>query len=158
METAAAASAAAAETLFETRVRRLAAESVNSVTSALEVAGAAGVVVLAGAGVAKAGAALAFLSNSSSNRRLEALALFEFNSDRQSDRHTKKPAEYLVMLLMALPDPAPNKASVAPPPKATPAPASFFGIWINTRRIRNRQFKTRINVKNPINKLIIQIR
>ena len=41
---------------------------------------------------------------------------------------TKKIAvEYFVIFVSAVPVPAPNKASVAPPPNAVPMPASFFG-------------------------------
>src|SRR5205823_4212977 len=56
---------------------------------------------------------------------------------------------------VAVPEPAPNRASVAPPPNATPAPASFLGNWISTSKIRNRQSSTRMTVNRPIVKLII---
>ena len=39
----------------------------------------------------------------------------------------KMPAEYLVMAVRAVPEPAPKSASVAAPPNAMPAPASFLG-------------------------------
>ena len=42
-------------------------------------------------------------------------------------RTKKMPVVYLVILVKAVPLPAPNKASVVPPPKAWPMPASFFG-------------------------------
>src|SRR5213596_3258396 len=45
--------------------------------------------------------------------------------NRASPRNS--PAQYLVILVSAVPEPAPNKASVAAPPKAMPAPASFLG-------------------------------
>ena len=42
-------------------------------------------------------------------------------------RAKNTPATYFVILVSALPEPAPNSASAAPPPNASPAPASFFG-------------------------------
>jgi hypothetical protein len=44
-----------------------------------------------------------------------------------SERTKNIVATYLVSLVSALPAPAPNSASDAPPPKASPAPASFLG-------------------------------
>src|SRR5439155_18915349 len=47
--------------------------------------------------------------------------------ERNSANPRNTPAQYLVILVSAVPEPAPNKASVAAPPKAMPAPASFLG-------------------------------
>ncbi len=44
-----------------------------------------------------------------------------------NDSPRKIPAVYFVILVSALPEPAPNSASAVPPPNAMPAPASFFG-------------------------------
>src|SRR5262245_21196050 len=43
--------------------------------------------------------------------------------DRNRARPKKMPAQYLVIFVSAVPEPAPNKASVVAPPKAMPAPA-----------------------------------
>src|SRR5208283_2171185 len=48
-------------------------------------------------------------------------------------RTKNPPAKYLVILVNTVPDPAPKSASVAAPPKAKPAPASFFGSCMRTR-------------------------
>src|SRR2546423_6252859 len=74
--------------------------------------------------------------------------------ESNSDKPRKSPAAYLVILVNAVPEPAPNKASVAPPPKAMPAPASFLGSWIKTSKINSRQSSTRMTVRKPIRKLI----
>lgn len=54
-------------------------------------------------------------------------------------RAKNMPAQYLVILVRTLPEPAPNRASVAPLPKANPAPASFLGSCSSTRRTRRTQ-------------------
>src|ERR1039458_6650484 len=64
-------------------------------------------------------------------------------------------AEYLVALVRKFPEPEPNKASVAAPPNARPAPASFFGNCISTSRISNRQVNIMTTVKNPISNNIV---
>ena len=51
----------------------------------------------------------------------------EFRIPRTSDSPRNVAEVYFVILVSALPDPAPKSASVVPPPKARPAPASFFG-------------------------------
>jgi len=78
-----------------------------------------------------------------------------FNMARTSAMAKNNPAVYFVIFVSALPEPAPNSASVAAPPKAIPAPASFFGNCTRTSKIKNKQFTTRMNVKNPINKLML---
>src|SRR4051794_33671546 len=50
-----------------------------------------------------------------------------FRIQSKKVRTKKIPVTYLVILVSAVPLPAPNKASVAPPPKAWPMPASFLG-------------------------------
>ena len=57
----------------------------------------------------------------------------------------KMPAAYFVILVSTLPEPAPKSASVAAPPKAMPAPASFLGNCnsINsTSRTQSRNINT----------------
>ena len=68
------------------------------------------------------------------------------------------PAEYLVMVVRALPDPAPNRASVAAPPKAMPAPASFLGSCSNTRNTSKTQSKNINTVRNIYNMLIVLVK
>ena len=72
---------------------------------------------------------------------------------RQSAK--KMPEVHFVIFVSTLPEPAPNSASVAPPPKATPMPASFLGNCNSTRNTKMMQSSTKKNVKNPIIKLII---
>src|SRR6185369_4124870 len=76
-------------------------------------------------------------------------------SPRISAKATKIIVAYLVILVSALPEPAPNKASAAPPPNASPAPASFLGNCTKISKINNRQLSTRIKVSTPAIKLII---
>src|SRR5439155_542032 len=73
------------------------------------------------------GPAAVFFFNSSSSFRPPSSAWWARMTDKSSDSPRNAPAEYLVILVKAVPEPAPNRASVAPPPKATPAPASFLG-------------------------------
>src|SRR5580658_486926 len=64
------------------------------------------------------------------------------------------PATYLVILVSTLPEPAPNRASVAAPPKAMPPmPASFLGNCSSTRKTSRTQ-STNINTDNNINNII----
>src|SRR6185437_4316571 len=62
----------------------------------------------------------------------------------------KMPPEYFVALVRKLPEPAPNNASVAAPPKASPAPASFFGNCISTKTTRMAQSITIITLSTMI--------
>src|SRR5256885_16997593 len=67
----------------------------------------------------------------------------------------KMPVAYLVILVRALPLPAPKRASVAVPPKACPTPASFLGNCTRTSKIRNSESSTSTTVKKPIIQSII---
>ncbi len=67
----------------------------------------------------------------------------------------KMPAEYLVMVVSAVPDPAPKSASAAEPPNAMPAPASFLGTCTRIKSISTMQFRNMIADKNPNNIAII---
>ena len=60
------------------------------------------------------------------------------------------PVEYFVIFVSALPLPAPKSASVALAPKAWPRPASFFGNWTSTSRIKKSESNTSTPVKKPI--------
>src|ERR1051326_1275652 len=79
------------------------------------------------AGVTRAGGVDACLEISCSSRRVLCLAACMFSTESRIDKPTKNVAEYLVILVSAFPEPGPNRASVAAPPKAMPAPASFLG-------------------------------
>src|SRR6266511_2881713 len=85
------------------------------------------------------GADAVFFFNSSSNFRPPSTDWCARMAESSSDRPRNTPAEYLVILVSAVPDSAPHKASVAPPPNAIPAPASFFGSLIRISSINNRQ-------------------
>src|SRR5438128_1191662 len=61
---------------------------------------------------------------SKSGRRRTSCA---FRTQSKSVRTKKMPVVYLVIFVKAVPLPAPKRASVVPPPKAWPMPASFFG-------------------------------
>ncbi len=74
--------------------------------------------------------------------------------ERTRERPIKPPAQYLVTLVRTVPEPAPKRASVAPPPNARPMPASFFGSWIRMSRIRKRLTTIRTKVRNPISRLM----
>ena len=72
------------------------------------------------------------------------------NQARRMQRPRKTPPVHLVMVVSALPAPAPNRVSTAPEPNAMPMPASFLGSWIRTSRPRRRHTSTRRKLKRPI--------
>src|SRR6266436_2442060 len=78
-------------------------------------------------------------------------------TESTSARKKKPPAAYLVILVSTVPEPAPNKASVAVAPNARPAPASFFGSWISTKKTRITQSSTITNVNRAIKNPIITV-
>ena len=65
------------------------------------------------------------------------------------------PAEYLVMVVRALPEPAPKSASVAAPPNAMPAPASFLGNCSRIKRISTMLSKNRMPDKKKSKMVVI---
>ena len=65
------------------------------------------------------------------------------------------PAEYFVMVVSALPEPAPKSASVAAPPNAMPAPASFLGNCSKIKSISTMESKKRTADKKNSNMVII---
>src|SRR6185295_18582583 len=67
-------------------------------------------------------AAAAFLRRPSSRAPPLPLPRCVFKIDSKSDSPRNRPEQYFVILVNAVPEPAPNSASVAPPPKAMPAP------------------------------------
>ena len=86
------------------------------------------VTVLVGVKVGTTGGARdAFCLNLSVRLRSLPGAWCALRIERNRASPRKSPAQYLVILVSAVPEPAPNKASVAAPPKAMPAPASFLG-------------------------------
>lgn len=93
--------------------------SVNALVPAVAVAGAA----------AEGTTAVVFdFCSSFSNTFLDPeLDCRECSTDKIKHRPRKVAAVYLVICVSAVPEPAPNKASVVPPPNAAPMPASFFG-------------------------------
>src|SRR5581483_7474717 len=101
-----------------------------------------------GAGVWGAAAAAGFANCRLKSELVERLALFRMESSSTSAK--KAMAVYLVNLVSAVPEPAPNNASVAPPPKATPTPASFLGNWISTSKPSKRQSMINIGVRIQI--------
>ena len=72
------------------------------------------------------------------------------NQARRMQRPRKTPPVHLVMVVSALPAPAPKRVSTAPEPNAMPMPASFLGSWIRTSRPRRRHTSTRRKLKRPI--------
>jgi hypothetical protein len=104
--------------------------------------------------VGNIGVALDCRESSSTNPRDELSCRCAFNIANTTASPRKMPAVYFVILVSAFPEPAPISVSTAPAPNASPAPASFFGNCTSTSRIKNRQITTRMNVKNPINRLI----
>src|SRR5438094_207592 len=100
--------------------------------------------VPAGIGDGIGAGALARFCNSEARRREPAVALFWLRNDNVRTKPRKIVAVYFVIFVRALPEPAPKSASVAPPPKATPAPASFFGNWIRMSSISNAVFTTKM--------------
>ena len=109
------------------------------------------------AGTLETGAGLA-VPNFSANELPERFGLAL--TARTIARTKKKTATHLVILVRTFPDPAPNSASVAAPPKARPAPASFLGSWRSTSRISRRQSTTINTVKTPVSKsrIILSLR
>ena len=88
------------------------------------------------------------------NRDLIDFACCAFKTDRNIVSSRKMTVAYFVILVSALPLPAPKSASVAAPPKAWPMPASFLGNCTNTSRISNKQSITSSAVSNPIIQII----
>ena len=100
-----------------------------------------------------AGVCICFCCTCFSNAAVLPLCALGPATSRWTSASTKKmTAQYLVILVSALPEPAPNSASAAPPPKAMPAPASFFGSCISTSRINNRQLSDQQNRQNSNDK------
>jgi hypothetical protein len=95
------------------------------------------------------------LANSSSNAPLLAGVRCRPMMARRRANPKKMPAEYLVMVVSAVPDPAPKSASAAEPPNAMPAPASFLGTCTRIKSISTMQFRNMIADKNPNNIAII---
>ena len=97
-------------------------------SNALGAGAAVPVTVLVGVKVGTTGCAKdAFCLNFSARLRSLPGAWCALRIERKRASPRKSPAQYLVILVSAVPEPAPNKASVAAPPKAMPAPASFLG-------------------------------
>ncbi len=78
--------------------------------------------------------------------------MFRIEMSNVNTRNTA--VAYLVILVSALPLPAPNRASVVEPPKACPKPASFFGNCTRINNTKNRQSKIRMPVRKAINQII----
>jgi len=70
--------------------------------------------------------------------------------DRKRHKNRKIPAFHLVSLVSTFPAPAPKSASVVPPPKAVPSPASFLGSCTSTNRTKNRELRNSITVKKGL--------
>ena len=70
--------------------------------------------------------------------------------DKNRHKNRKIPAFHLVSLVSTFPAPAPKRASVAPPPKAVPRPASFLGNCTSTNRTKKRELRNRITVKKGL--------
>jgi hypothetical protein len=85
------------------------------------------------------GAGDCFNNASLSASALDFWCCLEATTAMRMARPKNMPAAYLVILVRTLPEPAPNRASVAPLPKASPAPASFFGSCSSTSRTRMTQ-------------------
>ena len=101
---------------------------------------------LVGLGDTSVGGGSAFW-NCSSNADERFFAFWPYRMESESVRTKKMPVAYFVILVSALPLPAPNSASVVPPPKAVPMPASFLGNCTSTSKMRSRQFTTSTKVK-----------
>jgi len=82
------------------------------------------------------------------------LIFFDVMKGKDKNRHKNRkiPAFHLVSLVSTLPAPAPKSASVAPPPKAVPNPASFLGSCTSTSRTRKRQLRNSTTIKNGLRK------